>query len=119
MLLVHGVLANSMPLFSLIASLWGIMSFLRKRGVDGNYWGILAIAEILAAAQALIGGILWLTGGRPGRSVHLLYGVLTVVALPAYYSFTKGRDDRKAALAYGLLCLLLAGISFRAFTTGP
>lgn len=117
--LLHGRLANTVLLFNLVAGLWGVISYFRGRGVTSNYWGILAIAELLFIAQAILGASLWLGDARPARAaVHVLYGAVSVISLPAYFLFTRGRDDRPAALAYGALCLFLAGISLRAMATG-
>ncbi len=113
----HGRVATAMILFSVIAAIWGLVLFLRGRKIDGNYWGILATGEILFLAQALLGGILWLQGARPARGIHVLYGVVAVLTLPAVYAFNRGRDDHKAALAYGLILLFLAGIGLRAMGT--
>jgi hypothetical protein len=115
----HDRLANTILLFNLIAGLWGVVSYFRGRGVTNNYWGILAIAELLFIAQAILGVTMWLGGARPaGSTVHLLYGAVSAISLPAYFLFTRGRDDRPATLAYGVLCLFLAGISVRAMVTG-
>jgi hypothetical protein len=102
-----------------IAGIWGIATRLRNQSITGNYWGILAVGELLILGQGLLGGYLWIIGERPGRmGVHVLYGVVALIALPAYYAITKGRDDKHALLAYGLLCLFLAIISLRATVTG-
>jgi hypothetical protein len=115
----HDRLANTILLFNLIAGLWGMVSYLRGRGVTSNYWGILAIAELLFITQGILGASMWLGGARPARSaVHILYGAVSVISLPAYFLLTRGRDDRPASLAYGVLCLFLAGISVRAMVTG-
>ena len=115
---LHERLANTMILFSLVAGLWGLLTYFRRRGVTANYWGILIIGEILYAAQGLLGIALWLGGERPGRTIHLLYGAVALITFPAYYAASKGRDDRRAALIYGLLGLFLAGIGARAMSTG-
>jgi hypothetical protein len=114
---LHGGLANAFALFTIIAALWGLMSTIRRKGVDSNYWGILAIAEILALAQVLLGGLLYAGGGRPALGAHVLYGALIVFSLPLYYSLSKGRDDRKAALIYSLICFFLFAMSLRAIAT--
>lgn len=117
--MIHANLANTSLLFAVIAGLWGIALRLRNRSIDGNYWGILAVGELLFLGQGMVGASLWITGARPGRlGVHILYGVVLIIGLPAYYAITKGRDDKNAALAYGFLCLFLAAISLRAATTG-
>lgn len=116
---IHANLANTMMLFMLIAGTWGVVLHFRKQGIGGNYWGILAVGELLVLAQGALGAFLWLGNARPGRmGVHILYGMVSVLALPAYYALTRGRDDRNAALAYGLLCLFLTAIALRAAATG-
>jgi hypothetical protein len=117
--MVHASLANTSLLFAVIAGVWGIALRLRHRGIDGNYWGILAVGELLFLGQGLLGAYLWFSGARPGRmGIHILYGVVLIIGLPAYYAITKGRDDENAALAFGVLCLFLAAISLRAAVTG-
>jgi hypothetical protein len=117
MTLLHERLATSMMLFLSIAGLWGLASYLFRRGVSASYWGILAIGELLVLAQAVAGVVLWLGGARPERGIHLLYGVVAAIGLPGYYAYSKGQDDPRRALNYGLLCLFLVGISLRAVTT--
>jgi hypothetical protein len=115
---LHGMLANTVLLFMVVASVWGLLLYARRRGVDGGYWGILVIGELLVLAQGILGLVLLIGGEQPGRGVHILYGVVAALTLPAAYGFTRGRDDRRAALVYGLLCLFLAAIAWRAATTG-
>lgn len=116
---LHGNLANSVLLFMVIAGVWGIVTRFRNQSISGNYWGILAVGELLILGQGILGSYLWLIGERPGRmGVHILYGVVAVISLPAYYAITKGRDDKYTSLAYGFLCLFLAAISLRAVATG-
>jgi uncharacterized membrane protein len=116
---IHGPLSSSILYFLLIAGVWGLVTAFRKRGVSSNYWGILAIGEIMIIVQAIIGVVLYVGEARPGRpGVHILYGIVAVITLPAYYAFSKGRDDRTAALLYGLFCIFVAGITLRSVTTG-
>lgn len=116
--MIHDGVANTMVLFSLIAAIWGLALYFRGRSIDGNFWGILAVGEILILAQATVGVILWLRGAQPGRGIHILYGIVAVLTLPAVYGFSRGRDDRRMALGYSLILLFLVGISWRAIATG-
>ena len=116
---VHDAMANSVLMFTLIAGIWGILSRVRGKPMTGNYWGILAVGELLLIGQGILGAVLWISGARPGRmGIHILYGIVAVIALPAYYAITKGRDDKEVVLVYGLLNLFLAAISLRAVATG-
>jgi hypothetical protein len=115
---LHARLADSLVLFLAVVGLWSLVAALRRRGVGSETWGMLVIGELLALVQGGLGLTLYLSGERPGRGVHLLYGVVALLSLPAYYAISRGRDDRRASWAYGLVCLFLAGISARAMTTG-
>jgi hypothetical protein len=115
---LHDRLAESLLLFMVAAGAWNLVAALRRRGIASETWGILAVGELLALAQGVLGLVLYLGGARPARGVHILYGVVAVLTLPAYYAISHGRDDRRASWAYTWLCLFLAGISARGITTG-
>ncbi len=114
---VHARLATSMLIFLSIAGAWGLANFFLRRSITGSYWGILAAGEILVIAQMIVGIILWIDGARPARTIHVLYGIVAAISIPGYYAYTKGQDDRRASLTYGLICLFLVGISIRAVGT--
>ena len=115
--LVHARLATAMLIFLSVAGVWGLATYFLRRSITGSYWGILAVGEILILAQMIIGVILWIEGARPARTIHVLYGIVAVISIPGYYAYTGGRDDHRASLTYGLICLFLVGISIRAIGT--
>lgn len=116
---VHSRLLITIVLFALVAGVWGIVARLRGKGISANYWGILAVGELLFIAQGALGAYLWISGARPGRlGIHVLYGILVAITFPGYYSISKGRDDATASLIYGALCFLIVVLSWRAMTTG-
>jgi hypothetical protein len=114
----HNGLANACLIFSLVIGGYGLWRFIRNRGVDGNFWGVLVIGEVLYLAQALVGVWLAVQGGVPARGwIHYLYGVVQIISIPGLYAYTRGRDTRREALLYALIGLFLAGVSIRAMTT--
>ena len=115
--LAHARLGIAMLLFLSVAGVWGLATYFLRRSITGSYWGILAVGEILILAQMVVGIILWIEGARPARDIHVLYGIAAVLSIPGYYAYTQGRDDRRASLNYGLICLFLVGISIRAIGT--
>ena len=118
-LLVHQRLAFAGILITLIVGLWGLFTFLRKGSASSGYRSTLVMTEILFIAQALIGILLFLAGGkRPHDGLHLLYGVLLLIALPIGASYTSGREPRREPLVYGLVALFMFGLTIRAITTG-
>jgi hypothetical protein len=115
---VHGALANACLYYFIALAVWGTWRFIRKQGVASNYWGALVIAEILLALQFLLGGYLWLAGFRPARSIHVLYGIVSLLALPGVYMYTKGRTERPEMLMYAVVALITVGLILRAMFTG-
>jgi hypothetical protein len=116
---IHGWLGNTSLLFFTFLSIWGFIRFFRKQGVDSNYWGAMAIGEVLLLIQVLLG--VWLYFGlglRPARGIHLLYGFLTPTLIPGIYAYTKGRVDRPESLAYATALLITAALVMRAVFTG-
>jgi CDP-diglyceride synthetase len=114
---VHGRLGNTAMYFMFLLGLWGLFRFFRKNGVDSNYWGALVIGEILIVAQGLLGAYLWIIGGRPERSIHILYGVMTALVIPIVFAITKGDEQRRSALVYGIALLISALLIIRAIAT--
>ncbi len=115
---VHSRLANTALLYIGILALWGFWRYFRKQGPDASYFGALVIGEILVLIQGALGATLYFSGLRPGRPIHLLYGIVSLLAIPAVYAFTRGNADRRDSLIYGAVLLFLVGILLRAVQTG-
>ena len=114
---IHARLANTTVLFCIIMALWGAFRFLRKQGLAGSYWGAVIIAEILILVQGALGLYLWIIGLRPDRGIHPLYGVVTALAIPFVYVFTKGREDRPEMLMYTVAFIMMIALILRAMFT--
>lgn len=115
---LHRVLSNTTWLFFLLIGIWGMYRAIRSYGVDGSYLGAMAVGEILFVVQALLGVILLFGSASPGRSVHLLYGVFAVVAMPGLFAYLRGDDSNNAQWAYAIMTLFLFGVALRAIGTG-
>lgn len=117
---IHGSLANTLLLYVIVLAVWGLFRYIRRQGVDGSYWGALAIAEIVVIIQGLLGAYLWFINAlRPERGgIHILYGVLIALAIPLVYLSTKGGDQRRDMLVYAAVLLFTIGLVFRAISTG-
>jgi hypothetical protein len=116
---IHSRLGNTALFYTVIMALWGLWRFFRKQGVEGSYWGALVIAEILYLLQAILGVIMLLsqTALLQGRGIHILYGVVSILVVPGIFVFTRGDDQRRAMLIYGVGFLFLVGILLRAMAT--
>lgn len=107
-----------MMLFMAAIGIWGLFMFFTGKGVTGSFSGALAIGELLILAQVGFGVVLYIKGFRPESSIHILYGLTAVVALPFIWSYMRERDARQALLIFSLGALFVAGLAIRGMTTG-
>lgn len=116
---LHGRIGYTALYYTIIMALWGGWRYIRKQGVDSSYWGAMLIAEVLFLAQAALGAYLWLsgTGSLAGRSIHILYGVVSILVIPGAYVYTHGEEQRRGMLIYGVAFLFMVGIILRAIAT--
>ncbi len=91
---------------------------IRNNGVDGSYLGAMAIGEMLFVVQAILGIILLFGSSSPGRTVHFLYGVFAIVAMPGLFAYLRGDDSNNAQWAYAIMTLFLFGVALRSIGTG-
>lgn len=116
---IHDRLSITIVLYVFILAVWGLWRAAHKQGLNSSFWGALVINEILIILQGALGAYLWSISLRPERGwMHILYGVVVVITLPASYAFTRGRDGRSEMLIYGLVLLALVGLVGRAIITG-
>ena len=116
---IHASIATTVMLFNTVLGVWGLIKYFRKQEtIDGSFWGAIALSPILGLAQAIIGVIMISMGlGASVRLVHYLYGTLCVIAVPATFAFTRGRDDRGVLLIYAAVLILTAIFGLRAYMT--
>ena len=115
----HSRLAITVILYMIIVCLWGFWRVIRKEEMGGSFWGALVIAEIVILIQGAIGIFLYAIGLEPGRGgMHILYGIVGSIGIPAVYIFTKGSNDRRAMLVYTAVLLFNSGIFLRSLATG-
>ena len=116
---VHGRLATSALLYTIVMGVWGLWRYFRHENVNSSYWGALIIGEILYLAQGSLGAFLFFSGigNLSGKLIHILYGVVCVLTLPAIFFFTRGEESRRPMLIYGVGFLFLIGIILRGIST--
>ena len=113
-------LTNATQLFFLLIGLWGAFRALRGQGVDGSYFGALAIGQGLYIVLIIMDVVLWFSDIEPSRAgLHYLYAVFAVLLIPFIYtSVLKGDDSNQAQWIYAFVALFLWGIATRVVTTG-
>jgi hypothetical protein len=114
---LHQLIAQALILYFAVVGVWGVVLAIRKKAMNSAYRGALTIGVVLAVVQAAVGLSLLVAGGRPGSDLHFLYGVTVILTLPLVASYIAERKFSRV-LAYGLASLFMAGLAFRALTTG-
>lgn len=111
---LHRVLSNTVWMFYLLIAVWGLIRAIRGMSVDGSYFGAIAVIQIVLVLQAILGGILYLSGGRPDRQlIHYLYGAFGIVFLPGLFAYLQGDDSNRAQWIYALAALFMFGVILR------
>jgi len=115
--LIHARLADTATLFIGVLALWALFLWIRKGSLEGGWFGAAVIGEVLILVEGLLGGVLYLQGmsvALPRPYLHILYGIVAVISLPAAYSyFSTLADNRSKTLAMAVVCAFLWGILLR------
>lgn len=114
---MHRQLATVLVLYFTLIGLWGLVNGVRNVGPTPGLRGGLVIAEIAAILQGLMGVLLFFFYRAPDDSLHILYGVAMVVAMPLAATYMRDRAPRGQALALGFAALFTAGLAIRGITT--
>ena len=114
---IHRQLANTGVLYMFACGVWGLVMYARKRPMDSNYRGVLVIGYVLGDVIGLFGVLLLLAGARPGDALHILYGVLAALSLPAAAGYLQDKPDLRKPLVYGLVSFFVFGVMIRGIIT--
>jgi hypothetical protein len=85
--------------------------------MDANYRGMLAIGYVLGDAIGLLGLTMLLAGAQPRDPVHILYGILAAISLPAAAIYMQGRPNEGKPVIYAIVSLFLVGVMIRGIIT--
>lgn len=118
LVVIHGIISRAFLYFAIIIALWALLQVIRKQEISGNFWGAVVIGEGLVILQAVVGVILWIQGALPARLIHFLYGAVAVLTWPGVFAATRGETGRRETIYWFVASLFLAGIAFRAISTG-
>lgn len=80
-------------------------------------WLLVATAS-LGALQAVIGGLLFLSGERPGEPLHFVYGGIVLLAIPVAYVYSDQKRTRRDLIIMVIAVVAVVGAGVRAFMTG-
>jgi heme A synthase len=78
MVAVHLIVGCALIALNLAAFAFGGVAWLRERP-SIPFWYLLRAAQVSVFIQAMLGGLLVLTGHEPDEKLHYLYGILPLV----------------------------------------
>lgn len=115
--LMHAQLAQTVMYFFFVIGVWGLFEFFRGHELGGSIGGAFVIGQVLVVVQVIFGVIL-LLDTPAADSVHYLYGISAIIAMPFAWSYMRSRHPRQALMVYSLLALFIFGLAIRGIITG-
>jgi hypothetical protein len=121
------ILLYGLPLWYGLLALVAAGCALGRRPLPSWFWTASRAGAVIVAVQVLIGVLLFAGGARPGRALHLLYGLIALVIAFALAGlreggwarrFTSGDARNTGAGTAALLALTQAAVLLRAWMTG-
>lgn len=98
--------------------LWGLVAVVARRDPGRVFWGLVAIAQVIIGLQIVVGFVLWaLPNTTLPEPLHLVYGVLSGVAIVWAHMDARGREDSPWK-PFVWATLFAFGLSLRALQTG-
>lgn len=113
---------------------WGLVAWIRRRPPADAYWRWVAVAQVLAGFQALMGIVLLLlgrrvvTGGQLSNVLHYVYGLLPLLLFVFAHVVARagnasiiGFDERRRIapwVPFAWASFICFGLTFRALMTG-
>ena len=79
---------------------------------------LLSITAALGLIQAIIGGLMYLNGARPGDGLHYVYGGIVLLAIPVAYVYSEQSQVRRDIIIMVIAVLAVIGAAVRALMTG-
>ena len=122
---VHKYVGFAVVAIFSVGWIWGVIAWIGKRAPGERFWTWLAIAQVLAGVQALIGITLLALGHRPDTWLHYVYGFGPILVLVGAHRVARdqqtGRTDG-APLApwvpFAIASFFCFGLALRALMTG-
>jgi hypothetical protein len=121
---VHRLIGYAIPAGFAVLAIWAVVLLVANRNAGDWFWHLLAALQVVIGVQVIVGGILYLAGGRPPSNgpewLHYVYGGLFPAAvLVAAHRFARAPRWQAIPWAvFGFAALICFGLTFRALQTG-
>lgn len=79
---------------------------------------LLVVTLAIGVVQAILGGILYVQGCRPGEGLHFVYGLIVLGAIPVAYVYSDQKNVRRDLIIMTIAAAAITGAAIRATMTG-
>lgn len=111
-----------------VTLIWGIVMLVlvgrgsAERASSGGPMRVFRVLLIVTAAlglvQAILGGLMYLQGARPGDGLHFVYGGIVLLAIPVAYVYSDQAQVRRDMIIMVIAVVAVIGAAIRALMTG-
>jgi hypothetical protein len=115
---LHMFVGVTLIVSNLVVAIWGFVAYRRNAPPGRAFPHLLALAQTLVIAQAMLGLLLVSEGFRPAQKLHFAYGLLPLLAI-AYPYALRGEDGRRNLLYFAIGSAVVSALGVRAYMTGP
>lgn len=114
----HAVLGFSVVGSFALLALWGLATWLLKRGPGRAFWWLVAFLQVVLLSQIAVGLALLAIGRRQGV-LHVLYGSLfPILVLAAAHWLARDAFEHRPWVPFAIGGFFGFGLTLRALTTG-
>lgn len=122
---VHKYIGFAVLAVFTVGWVWGLVAAIARRDPGPRFWVWLTVAQIVAAVQALVGGLLLVLGYRPATWLHLVYGfgplVIFLIGHGMARELAETPSEERAAspwVVFAFAAFICFGLAGRALMTG-
>jgi hypothetical protein len=129
---LHRVIGFAVVAIFALGWIWGLGAKITRREPGDGYWTWLAVAQVVAGAQALLGTILLIAGRRLesaealGGTLHYVYGYLPLLLFVFAHVVARAGDARAVGIdrpmrpwvPFAWASFISFGLTLRALMTG-
>jgi hypothetical protein len=100
-----------------LLSLWGLVTWIIRRGPGRAFWWLVAAVQVALFAQLVAGVILLLVGGRRPL-LHFAYGIFPFALLLGAHWVARNVIPERPWAAFAVASAIAFGLTYRALQTG-
>ena len=118
MRLIHAVVGYAIVGGFALLWLWGMGTWIIRRGPGRAFWWLVAFLQVSLLAQGVVGVVLLMLGGRASL-LHYVYGVIfPILLLLVAHVAARERFADRPWLPFAVAAFFVFGLTLRALMTG-